>query len=292
MIATVFKNLTIGIILFFLLTSPGCDNTFDPVNEEKGLYSIYGYLDLYKDVNYIRVKDLNKSLLQDTSSTIDAEVTFKNLDTGTSQTLQDSIVEFDGVKTHNFRTTMDIQSDTRYRVTVERSDGRKMTATATAPPIAETNVTPAFPNCTTQVDISFDPAEGVNALDLEVGFHYDSEIFWARSNKFLKDQDGQVVAIFTPKNILDEVFGGVNPSIPIEGANLYCHQLDHGTFHIRYTHFGPDLFENTISDTLKIPGGAGRFGALYRDSFTFEVDTTKLCPPLPLDECPAQDPPG
>lgn len=33
---------------FFLLILSGCDNSLDPLDEERGIYSIYGYLNIMK----------------------------------------------------------------------------------------------------------------------------------------------------------------------------------------------------------------------------------------------------
>lgn len=272
------------LICFFSFFLTGCDNSVDPLNKEQGAYSIYGYLNIYKDVNYIRVKNLNSSFLQDSTGDIDADVTLKNLNSGATEKLEDSIVVFDEVKTHNFRTTMDILPATKFRVDVEAQDGRKVSATATSPPIAETDVGPIGANCSTNVDLNFDPVSSKFALDLEVGLHYDSKEFWIRANKFLSESDGSVTASFTPYDILDGVFGLTAPDSE-DPLKVYCHQLDAEKLMARYAHYGPDLFANTISDTLQIPGGAGRLGALYRDSFSFRIDTSKLCPPFPLEEC-------
>lgn len=274
------------VILVLLFISAGCDNSVDPLDEEEGAYSIYGYLNLYKDVNYIRVKDLNKTFEESGTDEFAAEVILKNLNNGATENLEDTIVAFGDVKTHNFRTTMDLQPDTRYRVSVKGSDGKKTSATATTPPIAERNVVPFGANCTTRVDLIFDPVKSNNSLNLKVGFDYNSKTFWVRADKFLGDKNGKVIASFTPWTILEEVFQVFPSNNSLDEGEVFCDQLDSEVFKVRYTHFGPDLFTGKISDTLSIPGGAGRFGGLYRDSFSFRIDTTKLCPPYPLVECP------
>lgn len=274
-------------ILVFLLAFSGCDNSLDPLDEERGGYSIYGYLNLYKDVNYIRVKNLNTSIDQDTTSEIDAEVTFENLENGLTQTLEDTIVEFDGLKTHNFQTTLDINPETKYRVKVERADGRITTATATAPAIAERDLIPKQADCMTYFHLSFEPVLSEFDIIVDFGFHYNTETYWVRANEFLHESENKATISVTPFRILEDVFGvGIPPqNWQYNEGEIFCHELDDDIFEVRYTHYGPDLFDNTISDTLQIPGGAGRFGALYRDYFTFEIDTTRLCPPLPLEEC-------
>lgn len=265
-----FKNLS-GLIAIVLITAFGCDNSIQPLNEEKGIYSIYGYLNLHKEINYIRVKDLNKTLVEDTTDKIDATITLENLESGKSEKLEDRVVVFDGIKTHNFRATMDIQYNTRYRVSAKRSDGKVISATTTTPFMAEREIAPVAPNCTTDVTISFDPVRSKFAMRLEVGFQYNSDLFWIRQNTNLIEYDQKVTLSFTPLELIGEL-----PS----DKRILCENLDSRNISVRYTHYGPGLFGNSVTDTLNISGGAGRFGAFYKDSFTFPIDTTSLCPPI------------
>jgi len=83
--------------------------------------------------------------------------------------------------------------------------------------------------------------------------------------------------------MVKEVFG--EDTAEYEGPDLFCDDLSNDVYQVRYTHFGPDLNRNSKSDTLGARGGAGKFGGLYSDSFSFKVDTSKLCPPLEQVEC-------
>lgn len=146
---------------------------------------------------------------------------------------------------------------------------------------------PARANCTTKVNIDFEPVSTQHAINLDVGFHYNSKEFWVRANEFLLGSDDKVTASFLPWDILDEAFGpgGSEDIIGEDELAVFCDDLDDEIFMARYTHYGPDLYANTITDTLRIPGGAGRFGALYSDTFSFRIDTTSVCPPQPFEEC-------
>lgn len=249
-------------IILLLWISLGCDNTIDPLNENKGTYSIYGYLNISEDVNYIRVKDLNSSLFSDSADRIDAKVTLQNLEDGTSQILQDTVVEFDGVKTHNFRTTMDLQYDTKYRVSVERSDGATVTATTTTPYRAETNARPNSIECDRPLEVSLNPVRELFALNIEIGFRYDAKMYWYEADNLFQINGNRVSAVFTPQSILNAVF---------EPFSVVCEDLSEKEFRVRYTHYGPNIYKDASSDSLNIPGGTGRFGAFYKDSFTFRV---------------------
>ena len=262
----------------------GCETSINPLNEEKGIYSIYGYLDLNKEENYIRVKNLNKPLSEMDEDSIDADVTFTNLANGNSNKLKDTVVTFDGVKTHNYGINMDLQPDTKYQVRVERSDGRETLATATTPAIADRNLTPSNAGCFSNIQLKFRPVRSRFAMDLEIGIPFDDKIFWTKMDSDLIDANNVVRINFTPWYIIRKVFGGNNPA-GFESEQVYCSDLSDDTYRVRYTHFGPDLSRNTISDTLSAPGGAGKFGALYNDSFSFKIDTSAVCPPQPREQC-------
>lgn len=265
------KFINLSLVIFLVFPFWGCDNSFNPFEEGKVSYSIYGYMNIYEEVNYIRVKDLNKTL-DETGEEIDAEVLLENLDNGRTQILQDTVVEFDGVKTHNFRTTMNIKPDTDYRVTVERSDGQTASITATTPYISETTIEPTSANCTTQVNINFEPIRSKLGLDMEVGFYFNNVLLWTRVNNILIETENNVDLYFTPSKFINEVID--------REEEVFCEDLSDDIFEVRYIHYGPGIFEETLSDTLAISGGVGRFGAFYEDSFSIRIDTTNLCPPI------------
>lgn len=266
------------VIYFIVFTAviSGCDNTMDPFDEEKGLYSIYGYLDLNEEVNYIRVKDLNKPLPTDSTDTIDATVILENLNNNTKEILQDTLVQFNDIYTHNFRTAMEITPGTSYQITVERSDGKSVTATATTPHVADVSLEPTGQDCITPIEMTFKPVSGRYDLDLSIGFDYNEIRYWVSPDADHFEEE-LVIFRFTPLNILDKIFYPPGP----DSERVWCHMLDHDNLFVRYTHYGPD-FEDTGSDSLDIPGETVKFGALYEDSFSFPIDLVQICPPLCL----------
>ncbi len=282
------KYISVFLGLFFSLIIVGCDNTIQPLDRDNGVYSIYGIFDLKKEINFVRVKDLNQTLLQDTSDTIDATVIIEDLQSGMSDVMQDSVVTFDGVKTHNFYTDLNILPDTRYRVSVERSDGRTVSAEVVTPTFAETSVEPVNEDCLTRIDVTFSPVADRNTLRLSFGFNYKGQRWWVnpRANVLgsisdFTDGVGRQVYSFTPKTIIDlyPPGEGNNPFDGDDGITLWCHELDNDQFYIRYTHYGPGFFESSTSDSLEIPGGTGRLGALYKDTLNFQIDTVNVCKP-------------
>jgi hypothetical protein len=129
----------VGLLLTTILAS-GCDHPFEPYQEDVGApFSIFGYLDLRADTQWIRVMPIRQSLLADPAP-VDAVVTLEEVGSGRIVTLRDSLFAFedrgvDGVAyAHNFWTTERIEPGTTYRLEAVRSDGVASTATVAMPP--------------------------------------------------------------------------------------------------------------------------------------------------------------
>lgn len=272
------KPTLILLLLFSGLSGLSCDNTMNPFKRDKGLYSIYGYLDIDKDVNYIRIKDLNSAFVPESTRTIDARVTLKNLDNGADETLKDSVKRFDGLYTHNFRTTLAIHPDTRYELTARRSDGKTATAVATTPQIVEVKANPVGVNCQTPTTIKITPISSLSVLDLYVGFKKNKQKFYWKFDPlsyFTKEGSPKTYYLrFSPQKLIDLRFPVRNPP---PKHKFRCYQLDTDSLFVKYTIYGPDFFKDKGPDSLKIPGGTGQFGGLYDRSFSFPIDTVKLC---------------
>jgi hypothetical protein len=260
------------------LAASGCDNSVTVLDRETGLYSVYGALDIDSDVNFIRVKDLNTPLVAESTRTLDATVTLKNLSSGASSVLQDSVVEFQDVYTHNFRSTMEIRPSTEYRVTVEHPDGRKTQAIGTTPPIADPDATPADEDCLTPVTVNLGQVPESTSIDIDVGVQFAGERSWLPFCDGCSPKSGSTFTFsFTPLEVLDGIFKQ-NRQYPNRHP-VWCHNLDTDEMYVRYEHYGPDFYGDTPSDSLTVPGGLGRFGGYYDASFSFEIDTTNLCAP-------------
>lgn len=248
-----------------------CDNTINPFEEDDGIYSIYGFLDLNEDQNYIRVHDLNNPIIDDSSQTIDAEVTIKNLETGETETMVDSTVQFEDAFVFNFVTNLEITPATTYQVTATRSDNKETVAAGTMPRIAETDVGPTDELCNEPIRLSFDPVTTHLNLRVSIGVDYSNERHWF--NPVMQRGDGEELFVErTPQQMLYRIFE------PEVYGEVKCHELDSEVFHVKYTHLGPGWYENdeATDDIYTIQNGVGRFGGLYRDSLSFSVDTTNI----------------
>jgi hypothetical protein len=127
-------------ILLAAMLAAGCDHPFDPFEEDAaGPFSIFGYLDVNADVQWIRVMPIRQNLLAEPAP-IDAVVTLEHLGSGRVVTLRDSLFGFADPRlggvgyVHNFWTTERLEPEATYRLTAVRSDGAATTALIEMPP--------------------------------------------------------------------------------------------------------------------------------------------------------------
>lgn len=276
------KNLfssAIALLIIFVIMLQSCDDTIDPFIENQASYSIYGMLAVFQDSNYIRIKDLSAPLLADSTREIDAAVMLENLKTGRSQVLQDSVVQFKGVYTHNFLTKMDIQSNTHYRITVKNSSGYSISEVAYVPPIAEVSIVNANAvdqSCYANVSIKFSPV----SEDVVFWYAYTLQPHGVDPTYFCKVWIDGKKYVF--RNRLCPTPGLYNDDGDYLGARTITLSKSFATvndtlcgFGVKWRHYGLDAFDVVITkDSLKILGGSGQFGGLYKKevSITFDPD--------------------
>lgn len=286
------KNKVLGIslgIFALIIVMTGCDNrSISPLEESSGTFSIYGALSTNKNINYIRVKDLTVPFLSDSARNIDADVTFEDLQQGTSTTLEDTVVNLSGDFVHNFIVEQQLQPDGEYRLTVERSDGTTVTTKATAPGVANVVLSDNDVPCTTPMTTRFQNVIKPEYVRLEVGATYQGSVHWADVGKVAQVQynsaGDEMVITMTPRNYLVEIFppGQIdNPAIDprVLSPTVACDELDNNTIMIRYIHYGPewDLIrpERGPFDPTESPdvdNGLGFLGAYSRGNYSFTID--------------------
>lgn len=254
-----------GTCLTGLLFAGACDNSLDPIDTEKGIYSIYGFVDINAEENYVRVKDLNIPLVDDTTQFTGATVTLTNTENlSETEVLEEVTVDFDSVKTHNFRAEMNIRPHTTYRVKVAGDDGRSVSATATTPGIAEYSAEPTGQKCNVPITFRFNPVREGNFILMYIRFFVKGKPEVAPY--ILKPQGGEAVLVRSPNQIITDATRQMYSCIRLSDAHLY----------VDFTHFGPDFdlgADNTnISDSLAIPGGTGTFLGILRDSLTVPIE--------------------
>lgn len=132
--------------LLAVVGAAGCEEPFEPYQETtEGPFSMFGYLDVEADTQWIRVMPVRQDVLADPAP-VDAVVTLENLESGRMVTLEDSLFRFPdpdvgGVAyAHNFWTTERVERGATYRLRAVRSDGATTTATVEMPAAADVEV--------------------------------------------------------------------------------------------------------------------------------------------------------
>ncbi len=272
-------------ILLAILVIYSCDNSVEPLDTDTGIYSVYGAMDLNKDVNYIRIRDLNAPFTAEATETIDATVFFENLETGMIETLEGIQQEYEGIYQYNFVLDQPLQPDTDYRLVVERSDGAAVQIPITTPTKPTPQVSPLNQNCFIPIDFELEPVKG-STIALRVGFpreDYDDSVTWEdyewrwSSTHVLEPENDsssqKITFTFIPHEQVNDAFIANNPT-------RYCWDyLFKGAIYISYEHYSPGFYEQTLVDSFDIFGSTQRLGALYSDTVAIPVDTSEVCTP-------------
>ena len=130
-------------LLLVLSAVGGCETTFEPFQESDRAFSLFGYLDVAADVQFVRVTPLRDSLYARRGA-LDATVTLEHLGSGRTSVWRDSVIFFGEAPAHNFWSQEPVELGQTYRMTVLRSDGAASTATFTLP-VREPEPGAAFP---------------------------------------------------------------------------------------------------------------------------------------------------
>ncbi len=274
--------------LYFLLFICGChDSKINPYEEDTGIYSVYGALNINETRHVIRVRELNQFHNDSSSINLDATVTFHDLENGTSQVLRDSIVQFPANFTHNFILEKELKPRTSYRIRVERSDGEFVSTTFTTPGITEAQILPVGSgyNCSSEFRIDFRNVLPSEIIRWEIGFEYQEQLHSLEFRQFCgqeyEESLQRLLVTTRPIILLNEIFPSSGDSFnscqPPWTPIVRCKDLDTGTTHLRYLHLGPDwqkvypIYPNDPLDIEAIANGLGFLGAYHEGSASFQV---------------------
>lgn len=277
------------LILFGMILLISCnDQTIDPIEDESGIYSFYGTLKVGQTPNVVRIKNLSEPFLSEPTD-FDAEITFKNLQTGDQSVLQDSVVEFSNNFTHNFILDDNIEHNTEYLLRAERSDGEIVESIATTPQVTDVSFFPNEDiNCDTTLELTFGNVQDPEYLDLILSITLGTDIHQERLNIFIDEfqrnpEDNEMVIEMSPRNFLVEIFPPILPDNPeFNPYNLApvvdCKDLTHTEIDIYYVHYGPEFangrpFRGPVDiESGDVNNGLGFFGAYREDSFSISFN--------------------
>ncbi|NNF04724.1 MAG: DUF4249 family protein [Rhodothermales bacterium] len=150
-----------ALVLVAIVSVAGCDDTvLDPFDGEERYFSVYGYIDDFQTTHRVRVVPVSRlsGVIRnpsDPQASIDATVTSVDLLTGAETRWRHSLEKLsDETYAHIYTGEFLVRAGRRYRLIVERSDGRRTIAETTVPRIVET-----FPARLGQVVVSADSSE-------------------------------------------------------------------------------------------------------------------------------------
>lgn len=283
------KSCSLICCLIFLITCN--EQALDPIEDDSGIYSFYGTLQVGKSPNYVRVRNLNEPFLAD--SDFDGIVTFENLETAVVSTLNDTVVTFGQNITHNFIIEDDIKPDTFYLLKAVRSDGLQSQSIAKTPKVTEVNLSPSTNiTCRTDIEFVFRNVVTPERIDMNISAEYNGNIHANTLSIFIDelqpiDGSDEVRIRLSPHNLLVEVFTPILPDNPAFdpyrlNPTVGCGQLDTNELQISYIHYGPEWsigrpFRGPIdTESGDIENGLGFFGAYNEGSFTIVIDTDKV----------------
>ncbi len=116
---------------FGLILLAGCDQSFNPLRENNEYhFSIYGTLDAAADTQWVRVGTVRQNI-NESPDPDGIQVILEDLQSGETVVMNDSL--FTSRNVLNYWTTMDIEQEQTYRITVEGTDGKTSRVTVTTP---------------------------------------------------------------------------------------------------------------------------------------------------------------
>lgn len=123
------------VIAACLLFPVGCDEPFQPLQEnEEAPFSMYGYLDVSADTQWVRVTPLREQLVMPPIKP-EMHVTLEHLESGNTVVMNDSLFLFpDGFHILNVWSASEtLEPEQTYRLLAERPDGATSSVTLTMP---------------------------------------------------------------------------------------------------------------------------------------------------------------
>lgn len=112
-----------------------CGDEFNSVQDNSDTpFSIQGYLESPTDTNWVRISEVRNKLYLEEDAILDATVTLEHLESGEVVTMEDSLFQIEEeYYAYNFWSTMSLEPEQSYLLTVERSDGETSSAKVTMP---------------------------------------------------------------------------------------------------------------------------------------------------------------
>ena len=235
----------------------GCESTVVPIANTGKEYSVYGPLDLQKTPNYIRVYDTKKLLTPEATENLDVEVRITNLATMDSEIMEDQVVIFDNIYTHNYKVEMPIEFNSRYKIEWEDIDGFSGSLTTVTPRQTELTVLVDSVECGEDFlihlsNINLDAGEQLIA---EAGIKIGQNWFWTSRQIIYEysSTDHSLIVGWNPSDLINLIFGMF--------SEYNCNDITSNKLQFSFTHIGyMEGIESTpkinLSDSLMLHAGS------------------------------------
>lgn len=272
-----YKNKFRNILLLpaLLLTFSSCDTSIEPIIDKGKQYSIYGPLHLKSTPNYIRVHDTRASLNEEATRNLDVEMVFTNLSTGEASLLQDSVVLFDHLYTHNYKINTPIEYDTRYKINIEDGEGFRDSLISVTTKKTEITILQDTVKCEERfrLELSNIDIESGERLDTEVGIYVGNSWQWtSRRQVYAIDDEQKTLALeWSPNGISILVFG--------EFDWIDCSEFDSDKIQFRFTHIGyveGQASPGEIPDTTSAPVNQKVVLSTYSGGTELHIDESEF----------------
>ncbi len=282
-------------IVSFVIAIASCDRnrTIDPFEDDIGSFSVYGAIELGKDNNSIRIRNVSIPFLAD--STIgyeEIEVSLKEVDSGRSVDIEEKLVNQNGNYTVNYVILEDLEPRIDYEFSITDEFGNVVSSVFKMPGINTHRINQnRILDCYHPIKFYWDNVIAPEYILMEVGVDYQGQRYWGEVQRIDEPDHvpgaNQMQMELTVRQLLVDVFpppfgGEASTSLPLEKwpPTVECYELDNNIIHVRYIHFGQDWeqFEETsyyifdYLDSGEITNGIGFLGGIRRDRFSFTVE--------------------
>lgn len=133
---SVSKIASLFAMLLFVALAAGCNNTFEPFQENELYFSMYGVLDLHADTQWVRIMPIGTTLFTNEPESNGVEVRLTRLSTGETTAMSDSVFVFgNDAYVWNYWQPMTLYPNEPYRLTARNEDGNESTALITMPSV-------------------------------------------------------------------------------------------------------------------------------------------------------------
>ena len=285
---TIQKNISKAFFLIASLFFVACDNSINPINTAglEGRYSIYGTLNVSEPTNYIRVYDTFKPPTEQATEELNLSAILNNKKAGSKEELDNEIIQFEEIYTHNFFTKTSLDYNSEFVFFVEDEEGFEDSVQIFIPRKANTIITNNTdrPCNLNTITLNVSPINFLIGETTEIGVSFEwvgierfhgtayGDLLNEGFNEVKSGADSSWVITFAPNKLINEALGRGGP---FEPPAISCIDENIDLLKIRIKHYGKPGFglKQPISDGELISVNGKRVLGLYEQEFELPLNT-------------------